>query len=314
MATPQNEASFVHLVAEPGLDKSGPELLDDLGGSLKATNPVNFGLLRGWVSMTELTIFGDSVEGLARYIPGADQSTAIDVPATLAGDGAYARRPVSNTEVPKIHIFADIPERLKYTTGRATLFDVARYSVAMSVAIATKAGAPISVNLVNDIGSHNIFNGRGRDGYVAMQAFDKAKQARAEKPGKGTALASALRSAAYDTNTQEDIVLVASDFLTDYDNENGDFGWQKPLEELQAQLGDRLLVARLKSPAQAKMPVGIARGLSVQDLAVARRTFVDTALIKDRQIAEALKQTRNATIDTGSQRLIKSQIGEFLIS
>lgn len=309
MATPQIVASL----AEQGLDRSGPELLDDLEGSLRASNPVNFGLVRGWVSMSELTPFGDNVEGLSRYIPGADQSASLDIPATLSGDGPYARRPVSNTEIPKIHVFADIPERLKHTTGRATLFDVARYSVAMSVAIATKAGAPVSINLVNDTGSQNIFNGRGRDGYVAMQALDKAKQETAEASGNDTALTSALQSAVYDTNTQEDIVLVASDFLTDYDIENGDFGWQKPLEELQAQLGDRLLVARLKSPAQAKMPVGITRGLSVQDLAVVRRTFVDTALMKERQILEALMQTRNATIDTGSQRSIKSQIGEFLI-
>ena len=313
MSTPQSEASFAHLVAEPGLNRSGPELLDDIGGALRASNPVNFGLLRGWVSMTELTVFGDNVEGLSRYTPGADQSTAIDIPATFASDGVYARRPVSSTEIPKIHVFADIPERLKSTTGRATLFDVARYSVAMSVAIATKAGAPVSINLVRDSGSQNIFSGRGRDGYIALQAIDKAKQTSRTMIPDRRSLTVALETAVYDINPQEDIVFVASDFLADYDGINGTFGWQNPLKELLAQLGDRLLVARLKSPAQRKMPVGIAKGLSTQDLAGVRRAFVETASAKDSQIARALAQSRSATIDTGSNRPIKSQISEFLI-
>lgn len=300
---------------ETGLNKSGPELLDDVLGQVHASQLVHFGLLRGSVVLSDLSTIGDGAEGLGRFSPGVDQSSAIDIPKSFAGDGVYARRPASSVDAPKINVLADIPERLKYTTGRASLFDVARYSVALCTAVAAKAGAPLHITLAGDTGSKVVLDSTARDGYIAMEAVDNIRSVK-QIPNAGTheVFRNALDELSQAANVNEDVIFIAGDLMSGFDKLTGEFNWEEALENLNNEFGDRLLMAWLRSPAQQLLPVGISDSLRIDDIRKIRRNHEEIANQKSKRIESVVKYMRFAEIDANNTYPTKLQLSDFILS
>ncbi len=294
---------------------SGPELLGRLHNNLKATNPMDIALFAGAISSLESLGFGGNLDSVGDYRPGIDSPIDIDIPATIKADGnPKARWLLSDADLLSLAVVADMPERLGRSTGITSLRKLGKYSVALGMASAMNAGAWASLYKADETGADLVFEDTSKESYAAMAALQESRTLLSPET-RQSPLAQALEMVSNDVVSTRDVALVISDFLDGYDKENSSFDWQENLERLYADLGDRLLCVRLKSPAQIQMPqFGNGIGLPASSVSRLNSEFASIATGKDRTIEVILEPVRSVTVDAGEGASSPvEQISEFLI-
>lgn len=275
----------------------GPALLDRLNDELRAVEPAETGLFAGAIASIDPTSHGLNVDGVGDYSPGHDRPSQLNMQATLSSGLPKANKVRGDVDIPRLHIVADMPERLSYTTGDMSLQTLGRYAVALGLVLGEKARANASVVLSRS-GAEQVFDDRASEGFEAMVQIDRNLE-NTEEPAssESSSLARALDLTERNIHPDSDITLVISDFMDGYNPETGEIDWQHPLHRLQSTLQDRLLAIRLKSPAQEELPIGAVRHLSLNQLARMRQEYRNSARIKSTAIANVLRAVRYAEID-----------------
>lgn len=281
---------------------SGPAVLDRIKEGFGAEQPTTDGLFPGSIRSAEVTHHGSGVDSISRYVPGFDHPLRIDARTTIASGIPMARKVSDEIAIPQLSIIADLPERTTANTGQYTLRTLGRFGLAYSLLLAEQAAANVSVVVGDDSGAKTIFRGSSESGFMAMRKMDKVLQ-----HGTGTVpskdkdnespLFCALKAQTANVDPETDTVLVISDFMAGYDNDDNTFDWADALTRLQARLQDRLVTIRLKSPAQRLLPAGVLRGLSVRSVEEIRQNYADKADIKADAIEHSLRRVRSLEVD-----------------
>jgi hypothetical protein len=302
---PQNADAF-SVVA----NLAGSELLDELYHGLRSVNPVEFALFSGAMRSTESTRYGDMVESVGEFRPGIDQPTQINIPATLSAERPQANRIRTDVDIPKLLIVADLPERLKTTTGKETLHTLGRYSIALGLVMAQRARTRATMILADFDGAEEVFDDSASESYLVMEAIDSPKVLTAVE--QNSSLATALTIAEGETFGARDVALIVSDFMDGFQID-GTADWQEPLSRLAGSLDDRLLTVGLRSPAQLDIPAGISN-LPLERMMTVREAYASNAQIKARRISSALGHLRHTFVDAGDTSIHPVvQINDFLV-
>ncbi len=277
---------------------------------------MDIALFSGAISSLESLGFGGNLDSVGDYRPGIDSPTDLDIPATIRAEGSpKAKWLLSDADILSLAVVADMPERLDRSTGVTTLSKLGRYSVALGMASAMNAGAWASLYKADETGADLVFEDAANEAYIAMEALQGVR-ALGSETSQSSPLAQALSLAGDDVVPERDVTLVISDFLAGYDQETGSFDWQENLERLYADLDDRLLCIRLKSPAQFQMPqFGNGTGLPANSIHRLNSEFRSIAEKKDRTIESVLEPVRSVTVDaSGRTQLPVEQINQFLVA
>lgn len=316
---PQQAEFAACLPVESNLARPGTQLFDSLMLELQAENPVGFSIGRGLLAYNELTVHGDGVEGIARFVPGVDPAHNLDIPRTLASqEGFFARRSVSGAQLPRLQVLADVPERLKYTTGRATLFDTARYATAMLFAVADNAKSPIEVVQTTEDRHARTYSGNSSDVYTALQVLDRGIQTNVGYTASG-GFTEGLEDVYSGVNERDDVVVVVSDLLSGYEKGSNEFSWVNVLKALQVSLGDRLYVLRLKSRAQTVMPFNPKnkKNLPISRLQEVRDVGLQAVEARNHRLDEVLDRAgiRLGVVDAHSpDKTVMRQVADFILA
>lgn len=272
----------------------GPQLLDKLTEDVSALSPAESGTFRGAINSMDANRLGNDAIGMGHYQRGLDK---LDVSATLLSGIPRAVARKGNVDIPKLHVYADLPERLRNGTGQLSLMQIGRFTVAVGLAIAEQARARVAVTAGANSGTELIYDDFADGGSAAMNALDRLIDSQDSNTSLKTQ--SSLRSVLNDVDDVmpgQSVALVVSDFMSGYDPDRSSFDWESGMSDLNSMLDDRLMVVRLDSEAQRTLPIGAITGLSMRQTIAAQDRYKEIATQKDADITGALRGFRQVKV------------------
>jgi hypothetical protein len=310
-----NESLASAAVKRSSLDTVSPAVLVDfidekLSADNAIENPDTGGLVR---SLRYGRTISSSVAAIERYSPGADEPSAFDGRASLINDEPMARKYVGSDQPRHLRVLAEYNDRYFGSIGPAPLAGLARLSVAMSAVVAEKTGSQVRLSIAGD--REKPFRQREEEttepALITTRDYDKyAASPRAGVETLSRSLAQTLLDNLRGEESKDaDAFIVVSDFLAgakrDEKGKLTGFDWHAPLRNLHTEVGDRLFVVRLTSPAQTQLPYsphyaveGTSLSMNLPGYFAAAAEYQQRGEEKAQRIADCLAPMRSLELST----------------
>lgn len=291
-------------------------LLDELDASIKALVGVDSTGGYGGIPTLDNASQPMDIDDIGEYSPGTDQIENLAVAETLASDRAMAYKGRSEDQPRTYHTVVEYGDRYLSSTGQHSLHALARVALATVTLAAQSEGAELDLHAAREGERPLEIHDEIVQGVWTLKQYDDYTR----KPGEpltpgdtGEALAEGLNGvlASEDLEENSDVCVVVSDFLggAQYSPSGTlrGFNWERPLRQLHAALGDRLLVARLTTQAQRELP--FARTLTNQGKAT-RLDVGDYLRISDRYRQMAEQKAQSTQTILRDMRLLELDAGD----
>lgn len=283
---------------DAALANQGPRILDDLAVQLPIRSLLGpYARPDGLVEALVHGPVGEEVSAIGPFIPGLDDGTNLDVPASMAERVPQARKMLDQGSPNTLHVVLDVPDRHRAATGNYAPRHVAAYTLALCGHMALVAGADMMVYRNDGRKAGLMYEGPATDLYSAFNQLSGKTNRRDIQTTEDTTLGGLLKLARSRIDSEEHVAVVTSDYLDGYDTQSGTFEWEWSLGLLEDEMQDRLRAVRLLSPSQIAVPLGHAAPLSITSVRALNQQFEATALAKDDRIGEILKNIPTANIE-----------------
>lgn len=299
---------------EHGLDqklaRTGEQQLDELVQSISTEDLLGSYALQGGLMDSLRLGNGNNFRDIDRYRPGVDRPLSIITNTLGQGDGSQVMCKKNQTlsSPQNLHVLIDAPQRHEALGGDYSATSLSRYVLSLTTMVSSVANTPMDVYLRDkDDVAGLLMEDEADDMYIAYRQLDGVQDGR-RLEYTDSDLKSQLEHLRSRLDEADGVAVIFSDFLDGYDVEKQTFAWQKPLQHIHDDIGDRLWAVRLTSPAQSQYPLSrVNAAMDMDTIDAINRRFATVYAQQQEALYEALSplelqtHTRLTTVDTHRQ-------------